>query len=123
MGNFTFNDENEGNNFLSPKKFHSINRTKSKCSAFKLTREFKNSNLNNFYDNNILNSANNSKKQSDKILNRKSSKKETIKYFEQKIEELKNDNNLFNFITLDDISKQFSKKIKKQLKKRKKFKN
>ena len=116
MGNFTFNDDNEGNNFLSPKKLRSINRTKSKCSGFKSTREFKNT----IYYDDILKNTCNSKKLSDKSLNRKSSKKETIKYFER-IEGLKNDDNCFNFITLDNVSKHFSKKIKKTMKKRKKI--
>ena len=81
-------------------------------------------NQSNFYFDNKcikLKSATISSKLSDKSLNNKSSNNETIRYYDQKVEDLKNDNNSINFITLEDVNQNFSKKLKKKMKKRKKI--
>ena len=93
--NFTFNSDNENSNILSSNKFHySINKTISKCSKFKSTKQLKN-NFNFNSDNRIkTKTVTISRKQSDKSKNSKSSKNETIRYINEKDEDLTNDNDI-----------------------------
>ena len=116
LDNFTFKNESESNKKIKcPKNLLSINRSKSKCSSFKTSQEI----LDN-YDH-LLKTNINSKKLSDRSLNINISKNETIKFCNQNLEDIENENNNINIITLEDVNQNFSRKIKKKLKKRKKI--
>lgn len=52
-----------------------------------------------------------------------SSLNDIIRLFSKNNKEIKNENNDINILTLEDVDKDFSKRIKKKLKKRKKSKN
>ena len=113
---FTFNSDNESKHFSSPKKILSI---KNNFPKFKLTKTSKKSLSLNNYD---YKSLNNSQNKSDNNLTHKSSINETINICNQVKDEIKNNNNNINILTLEDINQNLSKRIKKKIKKRKKIK-
>jgi hypothetical protein len=121
MENFTFKYDNESNkfNFSSPKKLLSIKVTKN--SNFKSSKELKNSiSLNNF-DTLVKIPLDSKKKSDNSIPKTTSSMNETLRYFNQNTDEINNDNNDINILTLEDVNQNFSRKIKKKIKKRKKL--
>ena len=113
LGNSTKN-ESDNKKFL---KLISINKSKTKSSNFGKSSKI----LDNY--NNILKTNYNSKKISDKTFSSESSLNDTIRLFSKNNKEIKNENNDINILTLEDVDKDFSKRIKKKLKKRKKSKN
>ena len=99
--NFTFQADHQSNKFT----------VQSHNKLLELTKTYKNSTLIKSSD--IIKTNLTNKQLSDKTINYKSlMKNETLKY---------NDNNNKEFLTLEDINKGFSKKIKNKLKKRKKI--
>jgi hypothetical protein len=103
--NFTFKRDS-----LSPKKLlnDNINKTKSKDSRLRINLLNKETTL----------SCNNLSSPTQKD-NNESSKSESLGYYHKKTEKMENDNNSKCFVTLKNINDNFSKQIRKKMKKRK----
>lgn len=110
MENFTFKYDNESNkfNFSSPKKLLSIKVTKN--SNFKSSKELKNTITLNNFDTLVKIPLDSKKKSDNSIPKTTSSMNETLRYFNQNTDEINNDNNDINILTLEDVNQNFSKK-------------
>ena len=116
--NFTFKNGNESHRLtlFSPKNMIIINRAKSTQSQCKIINEY---NINSC--NNLVKTFTNSKRGSQGKRSYNSSAKETVKISRNSSKKKTNKNNDVNFITLEDVNANFSKKIKKKIKRRKKL--
>ena len=120
--NFTFKNDNESNRLtiFSPRHMLSINRVKSTQSKYKTIHEYKlNSTLNK--GNDLIKTFTNSKNTIQENIIYDSSAKETVKILRNNSKNSSNKNNDIKFITLKDLNANFSKKIKKKIKRRKKL--
>ena len=119
--NFTFKNDCVSNNRLatfSPRHMESINRVNSIQSKSKATNEYKlNSTMNKNKD--LLKTLTNSKKTIQDNVIYDSSASETVKISRNNTKNSSNKNSEINFITLENVNLNFSKKIKKKLERRK----
>jgi len=116
--NFTFKNENESHRLtiFSPKNMLTINRAKSTQSKYKTINDYTVNPLND-----LIKTYTNSKRGSQENITYNSSINETVKISRNNSKKESNKSNDMNVITLEDVNVNFSKKIKKKIKRRKKL--